>query len=254
MCVIIYIPVGQQISKSELQDAWIVNSDGAGFAVIINKQIHYEKGFMNFSDYYQAIKKYIGGFPLVLHFRISTSNVINEVQTHPFELHNKTGLIGNTHNPLICMNGVISGQVEYKGMNDTMSYIQDHAQAFQIIADNNSEDLLNIIADSTGCKWCIITPDTVLISDNFTEYKGRYYSNKNHLNTYKTVYSSTRCYFRPSAKDLLIPKVYQEVKNDKKLYQRLLSYIQRAPLNELNYLFWLDSKEELEDVLTFTLY
>ena len=224
MCVIIYIPKGEQISKQELKDAWTTNSDGSGFATIINNHVHFEKGFMTFSEFFHAVKKFIGGYELVLHFRISTSNAINKIQTHPYKLGNKTCLKGDTISPVICMNGIIYGQQEYKGYNDTMSYIQDHKLAFKVI----NQDILNIIASDTACKWAVVTPQGVLISDNFTYYQGRYYSNKNHLTpTYKKTCNITYSRKIPSLKSLIpSEKLYKEVIKDKWLYYQLLDIIE----------------------------
>lgn len=232
MCVIIYVPTGEQISKQELKQAWRVNSDGAGFAVIDGDKVHYEKGFMTFGEFFQQVHKYIGGYELVIHFRISTSNTINQVQTHPYCLGAKKSLYGYTTAPVIAMNGIISGQIEYKGYNDTMSYLYDHSETFNILAENQSEDILNLIADQTGCKWAVVTPAGVIISDNFTEYKGKYYSNKNHLSTNRIYYSSTRCNTktikrspRKVLEDYLPAKLWEQVKKDKYLYYSLIDFI-----------------------------
>ena len=267
MCVIIYIPVGETISKQELQNAWNVNSDGAGFTVLKKgqKSVHYEKGFMSFDEYFNAVHPYIGGCDLVLHFRISTSNTINQVQTHPFELHNKFGLFGDTINPLIFMNGVITGQKEYTGMNDTMSFIQDHAEAFQLIADNNCKDLLNIIAEYTGCRWCMVTTDEVLITDNFTKYKGRYYSNKNHISRKLTSYKTATdyCYLyrgretpanHEKPEQYLKPKIWRKVQQDRNLYLSLKDFLYFATEEEAETLKYANTITELKTHLTYLLF
>ena len=175
MCVIIYVPKESSIKTDELMDAWTTNPDGAGFAVQKDGKVHFERGFMTFMEYLEAISEYIGEANLLLHFRISTSKAVNKVQTHPYKKGNVTLLKGDTDKPIICMNGIISGQKEYDGCNDTMSYIIDHQEAFGAI----NQDILNIIESDTGAKWAVMTPDKVLLSSKFVEHEGRYYSNRN---------------------------------------------------------------------------
>ena len=83
MCVIIYVPKNSDITNEELLEAWITNPDGAGFSIQKDNKVHFERGFMNFNEYEEAIRPYIGETNLLLHFRISTSKTINRIQTHP---------------------------------------------------------------------------------------------------------------------------------------------------------------------------
>lgn len=229
MCVIIYIPQGEQISKDELKSAWDTNSDGAGYAARVNGKVEYERGFMTFSQYFHAIRHLIGVYDLVLHFRISTSSKVNKVQTHPYEVGSKKTLKGVTDSPVVCMNGVIHRQTEYKGFNDTMSYIKDHAQTFRIIGKHKSQDILNLIEEDTGSRWAMVTPSAVIISKGFKKYNGKYYSNKNHLNKgfYYSCYSNPRNYTKvPSLKSLVSKDIYKELTKDKYLYWLLLDIIE----------------------------
>lgn len=228
MCVIIYIPKGKQISKSELQDAWLTNPDGAGFSVQLNNnKVYFKRGYMNFDDYFNAIHQYIGGYNLVLHFRISTSSQVNEVQTHPYKNGNVKLQEAITEKPVICMNGIVSKQTTYPNCNDTMSFIIDHEQTF----DNINQDIINILQDYTSAKWCVMKPEEVLMSSNFVEYEGRYYSNKNHLfkYTYKPVKKT--CNISYAKKNHTVgsliknKKLREELKKDLYLYEDLEDFI-----------------------------
>lgn len=225
MCVIIYVPKESSIKVDELMDAWTVNPDGAGFAIQENGKVHFERGFMNFMEFYGAIQDYIGEKNLLLHFRISTSNAVNKVQTHPYKKGNVTLLKGETEKPIICMNGVISGQTEYKGCNDTMSYIIDHQQAFGSV----NQDILNIIESDTGAKWAVMTPDKVILSSKFEEEGGNFYSNKNHKYTYsKYWFAKPKKYTkkRTTLGDIIRPKkLRMSLMKDTRLYSDVLDYI-----------------------------
>lgn len=181
MCVIIIIPQGETITKDELRKAWNTNPDGAGYATLKNNKVMYHRGFMDFHPFYREIQHKIGREDIILHFRITTSNTVNRTQTHGYELGNKKRLKGITSNPVLFMNGVISGYNYRKGFNDTMEYIDEHSQAFRIINDTGSADLLDIIEDATGSRWAMLTTEGVIHSHGFTKQNGRYYSNTNHL-------------------------------------------------------------------------
>lgn len=185
MCVIIYVPKESKISYDEICNAWSTNPDGAGYSIQKDNKVYFKRGFMKLQDYLDEITPLIGKYNLMLHFRISTSKAVNKVQTHPYKKGNVTITEGSTSKPVICMNGVIHQQKEYKGCNDTMSFIADHEEAFSVI----NQDILNIIEDVTGAKWAVMKPDEVLLSSKFTEQNGRYYSNKNHL--WRSVYNYT---------------------------------------------------------------
>ena len=133
MCVIIFVPAGETISQDELFDAWQTNPHGAGYSIQKDGNVQFERGFMTFNEYYEAIKDFIGEYNLLLHLRISTSNKVNEIQTHPYKKGDVKTTKGITQRPVICMNGIISGQKEYQDCNDTMSYIIDHNEALPII-------------------------------------------------------------------------------------------------------------------------
>lgn len=177
MCVIIYVPKESSISEKEIRDAWSTNPHGAGYSIQKDGKVVFKRGFMKLQSFINEIKPLIGKYNLLLHFRISTSKDVNKMQTHPYKKGDVTLTEGTTTRPVICMNGIISRQFEYKYCNDTMSYIIDHKDAFA----NINQDILNIIEEATGAKWAVMKPDEVLLSSEFVQYDGRFYSNKNHL-------------------------------------------------------------------------
>ena len=218
MCVIIYIPKNETITKKEIKAAWEMNPDGAGYMIKYNNKTMYKRGFMKFNSYYNNIKHKIGREDLILHFRISTSDSINQTQTHPYKKGNIKRLQGVTDQPVICMNGSIWGQTEYKGYNDTMSYIQDHQEAFKVM----NQDILNIIASDTGSKWAVMKQGEVILSNNFTYHDGKYYSNTNHL----ARRSHNRKYHNYNISDIIPNHLLFEVYQDYRLTDDLEDYIE----------------------------
>ena len=133
MCVIIYIPQNERISKEELEDAWRVNPDGAGLAYPDGGAVRFRRGYMN-RDYYikrvlELQEQHNGG--LLLHLRISTGAGVTPQGTHPYKSGNVLKMQGRTTAPVVCMNGIITGQQLHKKdgqlLNDTASYIWDHS-------------------------------------------------------------------------------------------------------------------------------
>lgn len=131
---------------------------------------------MTFEAFWNAIENLIGERDLVLHLRISTNSTVNREQTHPFYLSNVKKLDGIVEESVVFMNGTISNQIVYDGMNDTQSYINDHKQAFEVI----NQDVLNLIKSDTNCRWCVVTSDDIILSDGFEELDGIFYSNLKH--------------------------------------------------------------------------
>ena len=254
MCVIIFVPEGEDISKSELKNAWTTNPDGAGYAMRTPSGVMYSRGYMNFNAYYEAIKHKIGRGDIVLHFRITTSKQITEMQTHPYEVGRKERLKGITTAPVVCMNGIISGQTIYRGYNDTMSFISDHLELFNVIAehqDKGGQEVLNLLEGSTGSRWAVITPEEVKLSKGFTEYDGRYYSNLNHINTYWSYSTGAKScgftYRKP--KDYLRPKLFNQVKKDKDLYTDVQDFLYFCTEGEAEALNNIHSKAGLKNYM-----
>lgn len=221
MCVIIYVPQESSISRNEMLNAWLTNPDGAGFAIQKDNAVEFERGFMDFNGFYERVKPLIGKYNLLLHFRISTSKAVNAVQTHPYKKGNVTLIKGTTKKPVICMNGIISGQKEYQHCNDTMSYIIDHEEAFGVV----NQDVINIIESDTGAKWAVMTPDKVLLSSKFEEEEGKWYSNQNHLFRVFYSYSPKKGKKQKRHEDFINPRVKDELFKDWETYQDVYDYI-----------------------------
>lgn len=223
MCVIIYVPKESSISIDEVKSAWRTNPDGAGYSIQKDGKVFFKRGFMNLNQYIDEIKPLIGVYNLLLHFRISTSKAVNRMQTHPYKKGNVSITEGSTTRPVICMNGIISGQKEYKNCNDTMSYIIDHQEAFA----NINQDILNIIQEATGAKWAVMLPDKTLISSKFVHDDGKYYSNRNHLwRSYYYNYNNKSRNVKKCLDNMIIGRnLKRNIKKDAELYEDLCDFI-----------------------------
>lgn len=213
MCVIIGINENEDITKGELRKAWNKNPHGGGYChttYIENehgeeeKAVHYKRGIMSYYKYEDEIMPLLGEVEwLILHTRITTSKIVNEVQCHPYDIYNLEKLEGITTNPVVCMNGTIRGQPLYKvrhfnkngkvnkivDYNDTMGFIMDHVDTFKIIEQSQEKtatDILNIIQDFTKCRWAYMDPNKTIFTTDFKLDDGKQYSNLRHKQTTKT--------------------------------------------------------------------
>ncbi|OHE79008.1 MAG: hypothetical protein A3F67_10870 [Verrucomicrobia bacterium RIFCSPHIGHO2_12_FULL_41_10] len=111
MCIAIYKPAGEIISREVLETCFDNNDDGAGFMFSENRKLILYKGFFDFSSFYSVYKEHENK-SCVIHFRIKTHGKINEENCHPFTV---TPALAFVHN------GVISGygNTEY---NDTYMF------------------------------------------------------------------------------------------------------------------------------------
>ena len=200
MCVIIRMPANNVIPESELEKAWKRNKHGGGLmyrVCVLNKEtgekevrVKYERGIMDYDTYKEKVYQVAGTREVILHMRITTSKVVNEVQCHPYQITDIERLSGYSLDPVVCMNGTIRGQKLLPGYNDTMSYIQEHYETFMMA----TQDIINLIQDATGCRWAEMTPSKTFLSSNFVEHEGRMYSNLKHLEKPKTNYFSNYTY------------------------------------------------------------
>lgn len=96
MCIAIYKPKSIVIPFSTLNRAFQANSDGAGFAVRQHNTVTIHKGYMTFSAFKTAYRKYAAEECLI-HFRFATMGTINTENCHPFALPDGSAMIHNGH-------------------------------------------------------------------------------------------------------------------------------------------------------------
>jgi len=111
MCIAIYKPENQVISKASLERCFEANPDGAGFMFAEDNKLHIHKGYFKFKSFYKAYKKHETKQALV-HFRIKTHGKTDKTNCHPFLVNDGLGFIHN---------GIISGYGDDK-LSDTIQF------------------------------------------------------------------------------------------------------------------------------------
>lgn len=82
-CIAIWKPKGVQIARKYLENCFINNKEGAGFAYVKEGKIIMEKGFFDFDKFYEAYKG-LQKYAALIHFRIATHGNVDEENCHPF--------------------------------------------------------------------------------------------------------------------------------------------------------------------------
>lgn len=123
MCIAIYKPAHLEISRDILENCFINNPDGAGFAYINVDHLGHKKIIiyktMEFSKFYDKYTRAIRNAPdspFLLHFRIATHGVVDTTNCHPFFINK---------NMVFIHNGVISKVRKDKVLSDTQVFNED---------------------------------------------------------------------------------------------------------------------------------
>lgn len=250
MCVIIFIPRGESITREEMIKAWNRNSDGAGYCMQKDGKVEMKRGFMKRNEFIDEVEQYIGKYNIALHFRISTSKAVNPLQTHPYMIENVSKMEGTTDGGVACMNGVVKCDYNKREKwNDTMNYIVDKRETFKVI----NKDIIDMMEDSTSAKWLLMKPRTVLMSKGFKEKDGRWYSNTYHLNTYNYYgyrKKSTTSKVKTTNRLSTTKKTSNRIATTKKEYDKSYDY---SNLSDDDFMFdmgWNKSRKENRYMIT----
>lgn len=184
MCVAIYKPTGATMPTLEtLEQCWLANPDGAGFAIESQKnpKFKYEihKGFMSWDAFVKAYQQYdLANYKGValLHFRIATHGGVNAGNCHPFPICNDNALLKTQDvltNTVLIHNGVLPITPSSPDISDTMELCRLlHPFA------NRLQEAGKLIEELLGSnKVAILSENQVSLLGTWTPIDGVYYSN-----------------------------------------------------------------------------
>lgn len=198
MCVIVVKEkYGKLPSKTDLENCFTRNGDGAGFMYVENGSVVVDKGYMNFKSFYKHYEKLCQKFNnfkgknLVMHLRISTAGGVKPENTHPFMITDDFKDMKKTYKKCdvaLVHNGIISiarpsKNQESMGINDTMVYIKEYIypiyKSWKKCFDNNA--YLLGINSMTSSKFAILdSKDNLYRIGEFQEHNGAFYSNDSY--------------------------------------------------------------------------
>lgn len=135
MCIIIAKESGKKIpEKNLLKRCWIKNPDGGGLMFNDQNKVIIVKGFMNFDSFYDKLTELNQEYNfekkgLIIHFRISTSGVVDNGNCHPYPITDNVKYLRATHvkcNFGVAHNGVIRDyNRKDQLLNDTQLFIKN---------------------------------------------------------------------------------------------------------------------------------
>jgi hypothetical protein len=194
------------------------NSDGAGFAYVLDNRVFVEKGLMTYKDFERAYALFekrlktlnidITDVPLMVHFRIGTHGPNSEGLTHPFPISHKfEHLSALDYNADIVMahNGIINSVTPRSGWSDTQQYITDIVLPMAKSNRNFHKDpFMNELMANTnnGSRFAFLDKDgNFAYVGDWKEKDGIKYSNLNHdMPAYSTYGYGYGYRYRPAPK------------------------------------------------------
>lgn len=117
MCVIVLKPKGKKVSKKDMSNCYLHNSDGCGVAVAEGDQLPIFRSMGSFDSFWNILESNQDKTCLI-HFRIGTSGSIRKKLAHPFYLNGIQSLA-------FAHNGILSSYIpkEKDGdISDTMLF------------------------------------------------------------------------------------------------------------------------------------
>ena len=120
MCVIIYKPAGEEISKHLIKNAYAHNSDGFGLMYSENGHVNVIKGMFPLDKILYLIKRHENK-DVAIHLRRRTVGDVNKNNVHPFQVLNKEehGL-----DLFLMHNGTFRSLNPTGGESDTVAFTQ----------------------------------------------------------------------------------------------------------------------------------
>ena len=190
MCIICVSKSGvRQPTVTELNTMFRNNPDGAGYMVARHGMVSISKGYMDFGEFLNAVRRehFTERDSVVYHFRISTQAGVNPEMTHPFPLSNRLPIMkaldvecpcGVAHNGIIRLTSDTS-QREY---SDTALFITRYmAQMVHGLDDLKDAQLLNRIERLAGSKLAIMDGSGYIATiGHFINERGLLFSNDSY--------------------------------------------------------------------------
>ncbi len=168
MCVIIVCPKGVALpSTEELKAAYMRNSDGCGF---VSDSDHYKS--LHFSTFMRRLLKRKIDENVIIHFRLATHGSISLKNCHPFY----KGGYWFAHNgvlPICSENDRTDSQICFE------RFVYPAIKKFGWGSVEHIEEMDKWTA--RGSKFAMLHDGNILLSGNFIQCGGRYYSNLMHL-------------------------------------------------------------------------
>lgn len=120
MCIIVYRPYDEALTKSQIEDCMTGNKDGWGLMWAEGNTVSYQKGrdMEKFWDAYEAVQYY----DVAIHFRFKTHGDIDDANAHPFKV---VGIDDVGYDLYVMHNGVIPITRPDPKKSDTWTWVEN---------------------------------------------------------------------------------------------------------------------------------
>ena len=191
MCIICVSKSGvRQPTVTELNTMFRNNPDGAGYMVARHGMVSISKGYMDFGEFLNAVRRehFTERDSVVYHFRISTQAGVNPEMTHPFPLSNRlermekldtTCLIGVAHNGVIRL----TADPDNRRYSDTALFITQYLRVLiQRWEDLRDRRVLDTVWNLAQSKFAIMDGGGYVATvGEFLNQDGLLFSNASYM-------------------------------------------------------------------------
>ena len=191
MCIICVSKSGvRQPTVTELNTMVRNNPDGAGYMVARHGMVSISKGYMDFGEFLNAVRRehFTERDSVVYHFRISTQAGVNPEMTHPFPLSNRlermekldtTCRIGVAHNGVIRL----TADPDNRRYSDTALFITQYLRVLiQRREDLRDRRVLDTVWNLAQSKFAIMDGGGYVATvGEFLNQDGLLFSNASYM-------------------------------------------------------------------------
>ena len=191
MCIICVSKSGvRQPTVTELNTMFRNNPDGAGYMVARHGMVSISKGYMDFGEFLNAVRRdhFTERDSVVYHFRISTQAGVNPEMTHPFPLSNRlermekldtTCRIGVAHNGVIRL----TADPDNRRYSDTALFITQYLRVLiQRREDLRDRRVLDTVWNLAQSKFAIMDGGGYVATvGEFLNQDGLLFSNASYM-------------------------------------------------------------------------
>ena len=191
MCIICVSKSGVcQPTVTELNTMFRNNPDGAGYMVARHGMVSISKGYMDFGEFLNAVRRehFTERDSVVYHFRISTQAGVNPEMTHPFPLSNRlermekldtTCRIGVAHNGVIRL----TADPDNRRYSDTALFITQYLRVLiQRREDLRDRRVLDTVWNLAQSKFAIMDGGGYVATvGEFLNQDGLLFSNASYM-------------------------------------------------------------------------
>ena len=191
MCIICVSKSGvRQPTVTELNTMFRNNPDGAGYMVARHGMVSISKGYMDFGEFLNAVRRehFTERDSVVYHFRISTQAGVNPEMTHPFPLSNRlermekldtTCRIGVEHNGVIRL----TADPDNRRYSDTALFITQYLRVLiQRREDLRDRRVLDTVWNLAQSKFAIMDGGGYVATvGEFLNQDGLLFSNASYM-------------------------------------------------------------------------